>query len=463
MPRRPSEARKPIEPYNHRVSEADEASRRSPQADARMSFETEPKTTILTMDTQTKPLSSPIPLAPLPYHRDLQAFLETHEPDLWKWHASDESKDEHADATRLQLLKSAYRMDREAHGGLYRLADEARAALNLEVSVTLYQAQDAEGMNALLMFLPGEAHIIFQGPLLKTLSAEEQQAVLGHELSHHLLWTLEGGKYFTARRVLESITAHPEAAESYVQSLRLFQLYTELFADRGATIASGSPLAAIGCLVKISTGLTDADPASYIRQADEIFSNKKAEIKTEGLTHPESFIRARALNLWAHSGSEADPDTEQEIKRMLEGRWALDELDVLAQRELSALTRQLLQVYFKPTWIRTDALLAHARLFFEDFEASDQGFDEADLWSRLAARDKRTTDYLCYLLFDFVAVDRDLDEAPLAAALLLAKRLDSEERFAEIARKELKLTKKVLTRIQKDKEQIVGAAEGQKV
>jgi len=52
---------------------------------------------------------------------------------------------------------------------------------------------------------------------------------------------------------------------------------------------------AISSLIKVQTGLVDAQAESYLKQSEEIFG--QAEIKTEGLTRPESFIRARALKL----------------------------------------------------------------------------------------------------------------------------------------------------------------------
>ena len=68
-------------------------------------------------------------------------------------------------------------------------------------------------------------------------------------------------------------------------------------------------------------------------------------------------------------------------------------------------------------------------------------------------------DYYCYVLLDFVTTDRDLDEAPLAAAFRLTERLDLMKRFEEIVRKELGLRKKQLEKIRRDAEQIVVRAE----
>ena len=54
--------------------------------------------------------------------------------------------------------------------------------------MTLYQAQNALGTNAALYYIPGEGHVVFSGPLLTLLSADELKSVIGHELAHfHLV------------------------------------------------------------------------------------------------------------------------------------------------------------------------------------------------------------------------------------------------------------------------------------
>ncbi|NQU21004.1 MAG: hypothetical protein HQ567_06940, partial [Candidatus Nealsonbacteria bacterium] len=61
----------------------------------------------------------------------------------------------------------------------------------------------------------------------------------------------------------------------------------------------------------------------------------------------------------------------------------------------------------------------------------------------------------CYVLLDFVTADRDLEEFPLAAALVLTDELGLKDRFVEIARRELRLRKKQLEKIDKGKEELL--------
>ena len=55
---------------------------------------------------------------------------------------------------------------------------------------------------------------------------------------------------------------------------------------------------------------------------------------------------------------------------------------------------------------------------------------------------KDIQDYFCYILLDFAVVDRNLEDAPLAVGILLSKKLGIQPRFSELAKKELKMTKK---------------------
>ena len=69
---------------------------------------------------------------------------------------------------------------------------------------------------------------------------------------------------------------------------------------------------------------------------------------------------------------------------------------------------------------------------------------QKQLKSSLNELDKNIQDYFCYILLDFAVVDQSLEEAPLVACLVLSENLGIQTRFAELAKKELKITKKKL-------------------
>ena len=276
--------------------------------------------------------------------------------------------------------------------------------------VFLYQATDGP-MNASLYYLPGQAHVVFSGPMLERLQGAELEAVLGHELSHYLLWSSQGGRYHAADRILDATAADPRADAAHLQTARLYRLFTEAYADRGAVVASGALEPAVTALVKTQTGLQAVSAASYLKQADEIASRAAMNA---GSSHPEVFVRARALRLW----SEGDAQADAWLCATLRGPLRLDGADLTGRQALSRLTRRVLQQILRPAWMQGEATLAHARRFFPDFKI-DAGPDDA-----LAADVAAATgchDYVAALLLDMAVADRALEDVPLAAALELGR------------------------------------------
>ena len=118
-------------------------------------------------------------LVPLPYLRDIAAYLCEQEPGLWSWFASRGFEEERAATVRLDLLKATVRLDRETHGALYFAADDAARRLGVTAPVTLYQS-GGEGANAALFYLPDEIHVVLQGSVTATLDEHELKSLLGH-------------------------------------------------------------------------------------------------------------------------------------------------------------------------------------------------------------------------------------------------------------------------------------------
>lgn len=374
---------------------------------------------------------------PLPQQRALVEWLQKEEKEVWKWFAEKEKSATDAEEVRLSILRDTYRLDAEVHPEVFREIEAACAALELDAAVFVYQAQDQSGPNASVCYLPGEAHVIFSGPILSLLSADELRGVIGHELSHQLLWQIEDGAFLLADRILHSAASHPQAEPAHANSARVWRLVTELYADRGAYLATGSLDAAVGGLVKTTTGLSQVSAKSYMAQAKEIFSKSKP--KTDQFSHPETFIRARALQLWV----EEEDDLEDTISRMLESGEGLDGLTLIQQSELAALTRRLLSHLLEPDWFQSDAILAHARQFFRGFEpAADE-----DIVKEVAELPAPHRDYLVRVMLDFCAVDPDLDEQPISRCLEIARDLGCLGDFEKLLTKELKLKAKNLKKL----------------
>jgi Peptidase family M48 len=365
-------------------------------------------------------------LRPLHFHEALASALQETEPGLWRWFASDGFGQKYADTVKVELLRSTYRLPRDSNGALYSMGEEIARGLGVEVPLTLYQAQEDGALNAGLVFAPSEAHVVLRGPVTDILSDAELRALFGHELAHHKLWTEASGKFRIAESLVERIVGQPGSAPSHVQSALRYRRWTEIYADRGSLLACGNLLAAVGCLVKMSTGLRQVDAQAYLAQAEETIRAKPEEGR--GSTHPEAFVRAFALRTW-HAGA-----GDEAVRELVEGQPELDALDLVQQRELLAATQQLLRRVLAPAWMRTDATLAHARRFFPDavFAGESSTFQMPD--------GESLAEYVAYVLLDFGMVDPEIEEASLSYVAHLGRDLGIAPTLAKIARKELRLS-----------------------
>jgi predicted SprT family Zn-dependent metalloprotease len=386
-------------------------------------------------------------LEPLPYHAELRDYLKVAERELWNWFSSAQSQADYAEKLRLELLKTTYRLDPETHAELHQSVAEAKARLNLDIPVTLYQAQNNPHLNATIFYNPGQAHIVFSGPIFTLLNPDELKSVIGHELAHYHLWHRDAGEFHITDRLISAVAADPRSASAHEQTARKYQLYTEIFADRGSLLVCQDPNPVIASLVKIQTGLAQVSAQSYLKQADEIFANDK--VSTEGISHPEAFIRARALSLW-QSQSE---DAADQIAEMIEGSSSLEDLDLIAQKRLVTTTEKLLQRLLRPKWFQTPATLGHARLFFPNFQPNGE--------VSLPKINDKLREYFSYILLDFAKADPELDELPLAAALELSRELEFDAQFEKLAAKELKMKVRDVRRIKDTAAELLAKAEAQ--
>jgi predicted SprT family Zn-dependent metalloprotease len=390
-------------------------------------------------------------IEPLPYQFEVREYLKSRERELWEWFASAQAQADYTENLRLQLLKSTYRLDPEGHAELYAQVQEAKTKLRLDIPVTLYQAQESAHLNAALFFLPEEGHIVFSGPVLTLLNAQELKSVIGHELAHFHLWRRDGGEFHIADRLLQAVANDPRAGASHEQTARRYQLYTELFADRGSLWVTEDVEPVIAGLVKLQTGLSQVSAAGYLKQAEEIFA--KGNVATEGLSHPEAFIRARALALWQDQRA----DAADQIRNMIEGAVALNELDLLGQARLTQDTRRLLEYFLQPKWFQTPAVLGHAKLFFDDFQPAT--FQDPSVLAPFKSADTKLEEYLSYLLLDFVTADPELEDMPLAAALALSRALEVDAQFEKLAAKELKMKVRDVRKLKDQAAEMLAKAE----
>jgi Peptidase family M48 len=381
-------------------------------------------------------------LSPLSYHQITTKYFQQ-QSTVWKYFASHTHKAEQLKEFKTDLLKNTYKFDETSEAVLYQKVSVAKEKLGLQLPVTLYQAQHTEDVNASIVYLENEVHIVFSGKLIQLLSDKELLAIIAHELSHVQLYTQMDGQVEVADRIITAIANHQGSTPAHYQTARLFKLYTEIFCDRGSYLVTGDYSPIISSLVKIATGLQTVNADSYIKQAEEIFA-ADSNTKTTGISHPENFIRARAIWLWHSKGHEA----ESVIKQMIEGHIGLEEIDLFKQQHVSFITQQVIRLLLQPQWMRTPQTTALSNQYFGALELNELS-DKSHLSSLIENLHSSLQDYLAYVLYDFSTSDKELEDVPLGYSFFLADELKMDKAFANAVRKERKLTEKKTTLLKK--------------
>lgn len=370
-------------------------------------------------------------LEPLMYHRDVIIHLQREERHAWEWSASDVLTQEVSEI-REAMLRDTYRLEQLGHPLVFEACHTAMARLGIEAPFTLYQANDGS-MNASLVYVPGEIHLVFFGPILEKLDQPELLALMGHELAHYRLWSMGEREHYRASRVFDHALSYPDAKPSHRETARLLSLHTELFADRGAAIAAGAPGPAVAVLIKVMTGLTNVDPEAYLRQAQELEATGG---KSKGLSHPEIYLRARALQQWW----EESPGLDQWLQKHLHGPLSLEALDLLGQSKLTQMTRAFLARFMAEIDEQSDEITTQLRAVFPDFGRQEEPqLDLADI--DVERIDDATRDYFVALMFDLAMADADATDTLMLAAAKIAAEIGATERLTGALRRDLKWTK----------------------
>jgi hypothetical protein len=381
-------------------------------------------------------------LSALPYHLLTTEYFKA-QPLVWKFFSNNTYKSEQLIAFKTDLLKNSYKFDPLSEPALYGKVQIAKEKLGMATEVTIYQAENTLEDNASIVYLDGETHILFSGKIIQLMSDEELLAIISHELSHVQLYTQLNGEVEIADRIITAIANHQDSVPAQYETARLFKLYTEIFCDRGAFVVAGDYKPIIASLVKLATGLHTVNADSYIKQAEEIFSID-ANYKTMGVTHPENFIRARAIWLWNQKG----PDAEPLIQKMIEGYTGLDELDLFKQQHVSALTEQVIRILLSKQWMQTPHTISLAKQYFGQIDIRQAQALET-ISSQIEHLHPYLQDYLGYVMYDFAVVDKELEDIPLGYCFFLADEFKLAPSFAGAVKKERKLTDKKIATLKK--------------
>ena len=377
------------------------------------------------------------PLEPLGYHRLVVDQLREDESRIWEWAQSQQARDEHDSEMRAVLLRETYRLEPEAHPEVHEDIARAMQVLDLDAPSTLYQAADG-AMNAALCYIPGEIHLVFYGPVLEKLTRPERIALIGHELAHYRLWSIDGGQFHVATRILDHALAYSGVAPSHVETARMYRLHTELYADRGGAIAANATGPAIATLVKTMTGLIAVDSDAYLRQAAELEEEEKA---SRGETHPEILLRAMALDKWWRG----DIGVDAWIDRRIRGPMVLGALDLPRQRELTALTRGFLARLLARSKVESEAVMSQVRRMFPDWtEHEPPAPDDAFAPDRI---DDSVRNYLAALTFDVAFADPELRDELLLAGARLANELGAAPTYRAALKRDLRMSRQAIERL----------------
>lgn len=371
-------------------------------------------------------------MKPFNYQLKLRDYFKQ-ETKTWEWFASAKIQQQAAEEFKNDLLKNSYRLTAESEVDIYEIVNACKQKLSIHIPITVYQSTNNSDNNAGISFMGNEAHIVLSGSVLKLLSKDELKAVIAHELGHVLFFQAHGGELEITGRIITNIANDANAKMAYYETARIFQLYMELFCDSVSSFVVENNDIVIEALVKLSTGLSAVSAQSYLKQADEILTKETA---SSGETHPELYIRAKALQLFKASPSTA----EAEIVKWIEGKMNLESVDIFLQQQLTADTKFLLSLLTKPKWMRTETVHALCCRYFAGFNYDDSALLHQEKRKVFMDYSESIGRYFAYVLLDFVWADASLEDAPLAFALEIAEHIGVASLLESAIKKEKKCT-----------------------
>lgn len=380
--------------------------------------------------SEYQPLMKHKPLQPLPYHYQLVQYFQTRYPAVWQsFHAAHKAVNRRTDI-ELNLLKTSVRLPEADNPALYEVVERARQLLEVEQPIILYQSHRGHQDNASMHYTEEQGHLKFEGEILSSLRQEEIAALIGHEVGHYKLWATDNGDHRTCARLLETMNAARDVHSSLQESHRIAQLYTEIFCDRAGAMVAGRLEPMVSALVRVGAGDVMVTAEDYIAQVEEIYQ-KSADECSHGQTHPECFIRARALSRWVRD-EQGEEAVNRLIKEMIEGRKELGRLDAVARDRLTGWTQRIVRNLSDRVRVPQDGAWSRHRERFlplHPANPADENSDLREICQGLVWESETVRDYFVFLLMDFAVVDPSVKEAmklckDAAIALGLGARFD---------------------------------------
>jgi hypothetical protein len=371
----------------------------------------------------------------LPYIEEVTNFFKNRK-ETWDFFSSQANKENQLSEFKKELIQNTYQYTREKDTNIYACVDEAKEKLGLStLTVHVYQAQETGLLNMSVVYLGEECSIIVQGDVFSLLSEPELTAIFAHELSHVWLFRMNNGDFETTHRILNAIVRNNQGEASYIETARLFQLYVEVFCDRGSLLVVEDISCVVSALLKITTGVKQMDASQYLEQIETAFSQSK-ETRSERYSHPENYLRAKAIELWQKENTAANSTIEQ----LIQGKPHLDSLDIFYQKVIAQKTNHLIQLLLKPNWMRTTLTLSHSKSF--DINTHEDVLITKAFTDFIDGANPSIKNYFAFILLDFVTVDMEIKTPALGWALQLSEDLGMASIFEAIIAKENKYTLK---------------------
>src|SRR5690242_6741988 len=102
-------------------------------------------------------------LSTIRYHQKVSEYFKGH-TKTWNFFAAAKTREGQLKQYQTELLKNTYKFDPAAEPALYGKVAVAKERLGLQhLNVILYQAQYTDELNASIIYLEYEAHIVFSG------------------------------------------------------------------------------------------------------------------------------------------------------------------------------------------------------------------------------------------------------------------------------------------------------------
>ncbi len=371
--------------------------------------------------------------------------------EIWAWLQSNLSPTEADPFFGLGYLTSQQLAGATSNRECDRLVAQAAACLGITLPIQVFQTEGTTSELIRIYRAPDHVQLIFQAGLLSRFNEQERLAIIANELAKISLSTWDGGDLVTVEQFLRQFNLQKSCPPVFVETLRLFHLYSKVFCDRGAWKVCGDLGAVNASILLTETGdFPIRGEAASTRRGQNLTPQDNEVSLSQAST--DAVARMYAAKSWRKQPAALDGD----IVTRIQGPFSWKCLDVHRQSLARQMTRDLIATLLAPEWMRTAPAFAYAKLFFIDFEYREP--DQKSLTDLLGKSAKDVQEFICFTMLDFVTAERSLLEPALAYTLQLAEQWKLKPLFIEIANRELRLRKSQIKEIANNAEQLMGGA-----